>query len=152
MKWSCSAQDVTSGVPVPVEPNPPAPRSVESRDSTTTTSGVEMRSSTNCAMRSPASTAQRTRRYTRRIPKRPQAEQKDTPLAPQVNGQSSHMHKSRTKFGTSHQTWTQLPPLICCPQKAVPDASYSNDPAGTNDVLLTSSSVRLKSKTRSSPR
>lgn len=55
------ASDETAGVPKPVEPNPPAPLTVSSKDSTTSTSGVEMRSSTNCAMRSPASTAKRGR-------------------------------------------------------------------------------------------
>ena len=47
---------------VPVDPKPPAPLSVSSKDWTSTTSGVEIRSKISCATLSPLSTDENEKR------------------------------------------------------------------------------------------
>lgn len=62
---------------------------------------------------------------------------------------------TRAEPGSRQQQLSRphVPLLPYRPLKAAPDAIESNDPAGAaSDVLLTSSSVKLKSRTRSSPR
>lgn len=56
-KLSCNTLYIYCLAAVPVEPKPPAPRSVSSSSFTSSTSGVTIRSNTSCAIRSPLATA-----------------------------------------------------------------------------------------------
>ena len=56
-----------AGPETPVDPKPPAPLSVASRSSTSTTSGVVMRSRISCATRSPARTSKSVSAWLKRI-------------------------------------------------------------------------------------